>query len=108
MVDLDAVIRRARSATVRRDAAEAYVGALERSTEEPRVIGRGHTADPSRRRPFWLAPTLAIAGVVVAVALAASVFLTPRGDSPPVAAVRVGERVAIVAEPGTVYRILRA
>ena len=39
MVDLDAVIRRARSASVRRDAAEAYVRELERSTDESREQG---------------------------------------------------------------------
>jgi hypothetical protein len=106
MVDLDAVIRRARSATVRRDAAEAYVRELERSTDESREQSWSRTPD-ELRRPSWLAPTLAIAAVVV-VALAAGLFLTPHSQPPPRAAVRIGERVAIVVEPGTVYRIVRA
>ncbi|HSR97472.1 MAG TPA: hypothetical protein VLM79_10500 [Kofleriaceae bacterium] len=107
MVDLDAVIRRARSATVRRDAAEAYVRELERSTDGSSDLGWSRTPD-ELRRPSWLAPTLAIAAVVVVVSLAAGLLLTPRGQPPPLAAVRIGERVAIVAEPGTVYRIVRA
>jgi hypothetical protein len=93
MVDLDAMIRRARNAAVRRDVAEAHIRELERWTVQ---------SEP-RRWPAWLA--VAAAGAV-AVALAVMVV---RGDgSPDIAPIRIGDRVALVAEPGTSYRIVRA
>src|ERR1043165_4916061 len=100
MVDLDAVIRRARSATVRRDAAEAYVRELERSTSQkdshdaPRDLGWSHASD-AFRWPRWLVPTLAIAAGVV-IALSVGIILAPRSAPTPLAALRVGGRARLV------------
>jgi hypothetical protein len=91
MVDLDALIQRARGATVRREVAEAYVRELERWTSRRKT------------RP-WRAWALATA----AAAAAATLVLVLRADGPELTPVRIGDRVAIVVEPGTSYRIVHA
>jgi hypothetical protein len=93
MTELDAVIDRVRRATVNRAAAERYVRELDRWA--------GHEA--RGRRVPWFA-----AACVVAAALA--VALWPRGEAPreAVAPVWLGERVALVAEPATAYRVVHA
>ncbi|MEO7733377.1 MAG: hypothetical protein ABIY55_20615, partial [Kofleriaceae bacterium] len=89
MTDLDALIARARSATVERGAAERYVRELDRWARPARA--------PRRWVP-WLAAGLAAAAIVVA--------LWPRTAS--IAPVRIGDHVAIVADGSTAYRVARA
>ena len=96
MTDLDHLVARARTAPVRRATAEAYVRELERWARP---------ASPSRAWLPWLAGGLALAAVAVLAIVAT------RGPAPrPLAAapVQVGDRVAIVAEPGTSYRVVAA
>jgi hypothetical protein len=95
MVNLDAMIERARNAAVRRDIAEARVRELERWTAR----------SAPRRWRGWLA---ACGAAATAVAIAIAVMVARRGDSPDIAPIRIGDRVALVAEPGTSYRIVRA
>lgn len=100
MTDLDHLVERARRAEVRSDAADAYVRELER------------WARPARAAPLrWLVPGIA-AAAVAAIAIA---IVWPRAAGPNVPAaavasapVRVGDRVAIVADPGTEYRVVAA
>lgn len=91
MLDVDALIHRARGATVRRDVAETYVRELERWTSRR----------PARSWRAWALAAAAAAG-------AAIVVLMLRGGASALTPVRIGDRVAIVVEPGTSYRILRA
>jgi hypothetical protein len=96
MTDLDALIERARSATVERSAAERYVRELE-------IRERERAAPRPRRWVPWLAAGFAAAAAVVAL-------LWLRGGAPGElgAPLPIGARVAIVAEPGTSYRVVRA
>jgi hypothetical protein len=94
MVDLDAMIERARDAAVRRDIAEAHVRELERWTAR----------SAPRRWLGWLAG----AAAATAVAAALAMVVARRAGAPDVAPIRIGDRVALVAEPGTAYRIVRA
>lgn len=91
MTDLDALIERARGASVDRAAASRYVRELDRWAQPP--------VRPSRA-PLWLA-------FGVAVAAAATVVLVwPRGAAR--APLFVGDRVAVVAAPDTAYRVVQA
>src|SRR6185436_16421904 len=93
-MNLDALIARARAATVDRAEAERYVRELER------------WARPAPRRWVpWLAAGLAAAAIAIAV-----VRLAGRAEVAvaAVAPVQVGDRVTIVAEPAAAYRLVRA
>ena len=91
MADLDALVTAARDATIRRDVAETYVRELDRWAARP----------PERRWwPLWLG------GAAMAAAVVAVVVMRPRELEP--IALRIGDRVAIVAEPGTAYRVVTA
>ncbi|MGE0550309.1 MAG: hypothetical protein AB7O24_03700 [Kofleriaceae bacterium] len=95
MSNLDALIQRAREATVRHDIAEGYVRSLDQWAQ------RAQTSAPRRWLP-WLVTAVAIAAAIVALAIRrpqATVVAT---------AVRLGDRVAIVADADTVYRVARA
>jgi hypothetical protein len=89
MIDLDALIERARSATVDRAAAERYVSELER---RERAVPR-----PRRWVP-WLA-----GGLAAAAAAAAALRLWPDPPHPPGAPVAISDRVTVIADPDTVY-----
>jgi len=94
MTDLDRLIERARAADVNRDAAERYVRELDRWV---RPVVR-----PQRRWLAWLAAGgAAAAAVVLAVLWGASPVAVPLP-------VRIGDRVALVADPATAYRVVRA
>lgn len=96
MTDLDTLIERARSASVDRAEAERYVRELDRWA---RPVPR-----PQRWVP-WLVPAVAVLAFVV-------VLLCWPGQSAPVVASRlpiwIGDRVAIIAAPGTAFRVVRA
>jgi hypothetical protein len=97
MTELDTLIERARGASVDRAEAERYVRELDRWAQPvPR---------PRRWVP-WLAPAVAVlAFVVVLLHLAQNSGLPPPAQRLPVL---IGDRVAIVAAPGTAYRVVRA
>ncbi|MGE0868646.1 MAG: hypothetical protein AB7P03_08795 [Kofleriaceae bacterium] len=93
MSELDALIQRARDANVRRDVADGYVRELDRWAQRP--------AAPRRWVP-WV-----VSGLAVAAAIAVFVMRRPDVtaiDSP----IHIGDRVAIVADPNTTYRVMRA
>ncbi len=93
MADLDALIEVARGATIRRDLASTYV----------RELDRWAARQPERRRwPLWAAGGLAMAAAAVMI----FTITRPVGVAP--TALRIGDRVAIVAEPGTEYRVVTA
>lgn len=95
-LDLDALIDRARSAAVDRGEAERCVRELDRWA--------GRAPEPASRRWVpWLAAGAAAAAAVLAV-------LWWRGDAAidPGAPVQIGDRVAIIAAPGTGYRVVRS
>lgn len=89
MTDLDALIERARSATVDRAAAERHVRELER---------QGQAAPEPRRWLPWLA-----GGLAAAVAAAVVLWLWPEPPGSPGAPVAIGDRVTVIADPDTVY-----
>ena len=93
MADLDALVSAARAATIRRDLADGYVRELDRWALRPPV---------RRMWPVWVGAGVALAAAATAVLLIAH---DPALDAP---AVRIGERVAIVSEPGTSYRVVEA
>jgi hypothetical protein len=93
-VNLDQLVDRARGVTVRTDGAEAYVRDLERWARP----------EPTRRAWIpWLVTGFATAAAIVVVLMwsrpAPGVVAMP---------VQVGDRVTIVAEPGTSYRVVAA
>jgi hypothetical protein len=90
---LDDLIASARAATVRDEHARTYVGELARWASA--------TPAPARKSWLpWLAFGLGLAGAAAAIAL----WLRPR-PTPASNVLDVGDRVAIVVEPGTDYRI---
>jgi hypothetical protein len=93
MTELDALIDRARSATVERARAERYV----------RELDRWARAVPVRAPRRWV-PWLA-AGVAAAAAMLVALWW--RGDAA-IAPVQIGDQVAILAAPGTAYRVVRS
>ncbi len=97
MTDLDQLVERARGLSVRADAADAYVRELDRWAR---------AAHPRPNRLAWLVPALAAAAAIAAF------VLWPRARTPATTAaatpVQVGEHVAIVADPGTAYRVIAA
>jgi hypothetical protein len=96
MTDLDRLIERARSATVDRGEAERYVRELDR-------WARSAPTAPPRRWVPWL-----VAGVAAAAAVL--VVLWWRGDAAiaPATPVQIGNQVAVLAAPGTAYRVVRS
>jgi hypothetical protein len=96
MTDLDKLVHRVRDATVSRAAADTYVRELARWAEPPR-----------RSWPVFAA---GFAFAAAAAAIALLLWPTPRESAPATVAapVRIGERVAIVADPGTSYRVVAA
>ena len=95
MSRLDDAIARARDLTVREDHARRYVVELARWARP--------VSEPRR----WRAPAFAFA-VVVAAAAATLLLLVRRDTAERSEAIRVGDRVAIVAEPSTRYRVVAA
>lgn len=95
MTRLDGLIERARAADVNREAAERYVRELDRWAR-PAVR-------PHRRWLPWLAAGVAAAAVVVL-----AVLWWSSSQAAPWVPVRIGDRVAIVADPATAYRVVRA
>jgi len=93
MTELDALIERARGATVARDAAERYVRELDRWARP---------AAPVRGWVPWLAAAVAIGIAIAAVGIGRS------GRVPTEAAVQIGDRVAIVPAADTAYRVVHA
>jgi hypothetical protein len=93
MSDLDALVTRARNATVDRAAAERYVDELDR------------WARPAARPRRWV-PWLAASALVAAAAIALVLWRGQHDE--PVTAVWIGDQVAIVAAPATGYRVVRA
>jgi hypothetical protein len=93
MTDLDRLIERARSANVDRGEADRYVRELDR-------WARSAPAAPPRRWVPWLAGGLAAAAAVLVV-------LWWRGGAA-IAPVQIGNQVAILAAPGTAYRVVRS
>jgi hypothetical protein len=94
MADLDGLVQNARDVAVRADAADRYVRELERWA--PPVVSR---------RPWWL---VGAGAAVAAAAIVALVVVRRPGSEQPLAPVRIGDRVAIVADVGTSYRVLDA
>ena len=90
---IDRLVECARSAEVDRAAAERYVAELDRWARP---------APPARRWVPWLA-----GGLAAAVALLALWWRGGAALERP-APVQIGDRVAIVAAPGAVYRVMRA
>ena len=93
-MNLDQLVDRARGLAVRTDVAETYVRDLDR------------WARPERTRRTWipwLATGLATAAAIVVFALWSRA--TPAMLAMPV---QVGDRVTIIAEPGTSYRVVAA
>ena len=92
--DLDQLVDRARGLHVRSDAAAAYVRELDR------------WARPEARRvwPWFAVAATAAAAVVIAVVMRPAVAPAVVAIEP----VHVGDRVAIVAAPGTAYRVVAA
>src|ERR1044071_7023661 len=90
MTDLDALIERARSATVDRAAAERYVRELER---------RGRVAPRSR----WWLPWLA--GGLAAAAAAIVLWLWPEPSRLLGELVAISDRGTVVADPDTEYHV---
>lgn len=86
---LDSLLATARAATVPADVAQRRVAELER------------WARPQPRAPWWRAGLLVFAG---AAAAAAGLWLWWRAVPPPI--VPLGDRVALIAEPGAQYRVL--
>src|SRR5258706_12567336 len=93
MSDLETLLRTARDAEVSRDAAEAYV----------RELARWAPAERARRA--WLPWAFA---VVAATALALVVIRRPAATPVAGTPISIGERVAIIAGPDTVYRVIAA
>src|SRR5258706_5012192 len=93
MSDLETLLRTARDAEVSRDAAEAYV----------RELARWAPAERARRA--WLPWAFA---VVAATALALVVIRRPAATPIASTPISIGERVAIIAGPDTVYRVIAA
>ncbi len=95
MSRLDDMIARARDLQVRDDHADRYVAEL----------GRWARPEPTPSRAPWFAFAFAAAAAAVLLVL----VLRPHGDATAAAsAIRIGERVAIIAEPDTSYRVLAA
>src|SRR4051812_32120613 len=94
MTELDALIERARSATVDRAQAERYVRELDR-------WARPVPARAPRRWVPWLAAGVAATAAVL-------VALWWRGAAAPGTPVQIGDQVAILAAPGTAYRVVRS
>jgi len=93
MADLDTLVKVARDATIRRDVADSHVRELERWAAR----------QPARRTwPLWAAGGLAMAAAAVMI------FTIARPAEVAPTTVRIGDRVAIVAEPGTEYRVVEA
>lgn len=86
---LDSLLATARAATVPADVAQRRVAELER------------WARPQPRAPWWRAGLLVFAGAAAAVA---GLWLWWRATPPPI--VPLGDRVALIAEPGAQYRVV--
>lgn len=95
MTRLDHLIEQARAATVDRDAAERYVRELDRWARP---------AEPPVRRWRWL-----VLGVGAGLAAAAVALLVvwPGAPAADLAPVRVGPQVAVVADPDSLYHVVR-
>jgi hypothetical protein len=89
------VIARARAATVHRAAAERYVGELDR------------WARPAPQPRRWVA-WLTTGGAAVVAAVVVALWIAGRAPSETLTPVRIGDRVAIIAAPASVYRVVRA
>lgn len=86
---LDSLLATARAATVPADVAKRRVAELER------------WARPQPRAPWWRAGLLVATGALVATA---ALWLWWRATPPPI--IPLGDRVALIAEPGAQYRVL--
>jgi hypothetical protein len=92
---LDNMIARARDLQVRDDHADRFVAEL----------GRWARPEPKPSRAPWFGFALAAAAAAVLLVL----VLRPHGGATTApGAIRIGERVAIIAEPNTSYRVLAA
>ena len=89
---LDALVERARQVGVREDHAHAYVA---------RLATASVTVQPRRVWVPWLVGAFGLAAAAVMLLL----LLRPSAQLG--AAIAVGDRVAIIAEPATRYRIAR-
>jgi hypothetical protein len=104
MADLDTLVDRARRATVRASAADVYV----------RELARWAVPAPRRWLPWLVAGATAAAAVVAIVVWphdtqTIEIAVRPvHVDAPAAAPIAIGERVAIVVEPGTSFRVIRA
>jgi hypothetical protein len=104
MADLDTLVERARTATVRAGPADAYV----------REVERWAAPAPKRWLP-WLVTAATAAAAVIAIALwphdtqRIEIAVRPvHVDLPATPPIAIGDRVAIVVEPGTAFRVIRA
>src|SRR5690349_9650844 len=99
MSRLDDMIARARQLPVNDAGAQRYVAELARWAR------RARPDEPKRSRAPWFAAGFAFTAAVAVIAL----FLLRRDrvESEP-STLAIGERVAIVAEPNTRYRVLAA
>jgi hypothetical protein len=94
---LDDMLVRARSLEVRDEAADRYVAELSRWSRA--------AASPRRSRVPWFAAGFGLAAAAAVIVL---LVLRPAPEAGGNAALRFGERVAIIAEPNTQYRVLAA
>jgi hypothetical protein len=92
---LDALVQRARAVGVRDDHAHEYVAQLAQWSAEPQAM-------PRRTWVPWLFGGLGFAAAAVLL------LLLVRRDAPQASPLALGDRVAIIAEPDTAYRIARA
>ena len=96
MSRLDDLITRARQLPVNEAGAQRYVAELARWARHD---------EPRRSRVPWFAGGFALAAAAAVIAL---LLLRPDRAAPEASALRIGERVAIIAEPNTRYRVLAA
>src|ERR1051325_494526 len=102
MADLDTLVERARGATVHAGPADAYV----------RELARWAAPAPKRWLPWLVAGAAAAAAVTFALwprdTQTIEIAVRPVHIDVAAAPIAIGERVAIVVEPGTEFRVLRA
>ena len=97
MTRLEDMLARARSLEVRDEAADRYVAELSRWARP--------AAEHRRSRVPWFAAGFGLAAAAAVILL---LVLRPAEHTAGDAGLRLGERVAIIAEPNTQYRVLAA